>query len=97
MNIRSINAAYGAKPLNSIAKTEKKQAPERTSLPQGEQVELSDTSLSMNKLKDIIDNTPDVRIKLVEEIKTKIKYNSYPLESNFYKALESMVNDKTLI
>lgn len=97
MDIRPIAAAYGAKPVNSIAKTEKRQAPEKSTVAQGEHVELSATSLSMNKLKEIIDNTPDIRIKVVEEIKTKIKHNGYPLESSFYKALENMVTEKTLI
>jgi hypothetical protein len=96
MDIRPIAAAYGARPLNSVSKSDSKAAPEKTTVAQNEHVEFSDTSLSMQKLKDIIDATPDVRIKVVEEIRTKIKYNGYPLESNLYKALQNMVNDKIL-
>ena len=97
MDIRPIAAAYGAKPFESVGKTDKKAAPEKAAAAQSpEQVEFSDASLSMQKLKEIIDHTPEVRIKLVEEIQTKIKYNGYPLESNLYKALQNMVTDKII-
>jgi len=92
--LRPVAAAYGAKPLESVAKSGKKAAPEKTAAaPQSEQVEISDASLNMQKLKEIIDATPEVRIKVVEDIKTKIKYNGYPIESNIYKAIENLVTD----
>ena len=94
MDIRPIAAAYGAKPFESVAKSDKKAAPEKTAAaPQSEQVEISDASFNMQKLKEIIDATPQVRIKVVEDIKTKIKYNGYPIESNIYKAIENLVTD----
>jgi anti-sigma28 factor (negative regulator of flagellin synthesis) len=96
MDIRPIAAAYGAKPLESVGKTDKKAAPEKTAAAPTEQVEFSDASLSMQKLKEIINEIPDVRIKVVEEIKTKIKHNGYPLETNLYKAMENMVSNKVL-
>jgi len=96
MDIRQVAAAYGAKTIEPVAKGNKIAAPEKTAAAQTEQVEFSDASLSMQKLKDIIDQTPDVRLKVVEEIKTKIKYNGYPIESNLYKAIEGMVSDKIL-
>ncbi len=96
MDIRPIAAAYGAKPLESVGKADKKAAPEKTAAAPTEQVEFSDASLSMQKLKEIINEIPDVRIKVVEEIKTKIKHNGYPLETNLYKAMENMVSNKVL-
>ena len=90
MSINPISAAYGAKPLESVVKTDKKAAPERAAAAPTEQVEFSDASLSMQKMKEIINKIPDVRIKVVEEINFKIKHNGYPLESNLYKALEKM-------
>jgi anti-sigma28 factor (negative regulator of flagellin synthesis) len=96
MDIRPIAAAYGAKPFESVGKTDKKAAPEKTAAAHTEQVEFSDASLSMQKLKEIITEIPDVRIKVVEEIKTKIKHNGYPLETNLYKAMENMVSNKVL-
>ena len=96
MDIRPIAAAYGAKPFESVVKTDKKAAPEKAAAAPTEQVEFSDASLSMQKLKEIMNQVPDVRIKVVEEIKTKIKYNGYPLESNLYKAIEGMISNKIL-
>ena len=96
MDIRPIAAAYGAKPFESVGKTDKKAAPEKTAAAPTEQVEFSDASISMQKLKEIITEIPDVRIKVVEEIKTKIKHNGYPLETNLYKAMENMVSNKVL-
>jgi hypothetical protein len=90
MLIKSVSAAYGAKPYEPVAKSGKKATPEKSVAVPKEQVELSDTSLNLQKLGEIIDSTPEVRIPLVEEIQKKIKYNSYPIESNFYKALEKM-------
>ena len=97
MDVRPITAAYGAKPLENVVKTDKKAAPEKTAAAHSpEQVEFSDTSLSMQKLKQVIDETPEVRIKVVEEIRNKIKNNGYPLESAIYKAMQNMVADKIL-
>ncbi len=96
MDIRPVTAAYGAKPLEQVSKTDKKKASDRTAAAQKEQVEFSDASLSMQKLKEVIDGTPEVRIKVVEEIRTKIKYNGYPLESNLYKAIQNLVADKII-
>jgi anti-sigma28 factor (negative regulator of flagellin synthesis) len=96
MDIRPIAAAYGAKPLETVVKSDKKAAPEQTAAAQKEQVEFSDASISMQKVKEVIDAMPDVRIKLVEEIRTKIKYNGYPLESNLYKAMQNLVADKVI-
>ena len=96
MDIRPIAAAYGAKPLEPVVKGDKKAAPEKTAAAQKEQVEFSDTSLSMQKLKEVIDSTPEVRIKLVEEIQAKIKYNGYPLESNLYKAMQNLISNKVV-
>jgi anti-sigma28 factor (negative regulator of flagellin synthesis) len=96
MDIRSVAAAYGAKPVNSVAKSEKKAAPEQTAVAPSEHLELSEASISMQKVKEAIDATPDIRLKAVEEIRNKIKFNGYPLESTFYKAMEKMVSEKLL-
>jgi flagellar biosynthesis anti-sigma factor FlgM len=96
MNIQSVAAAYGAKPYEPAAKSGKKAAPEKSAAVQSEQVELSDTSLNLQKLRDNVAAVPDVRLAIVEEIKTKIKYNGYPLESNLYKAMEKMIQNKVI-
>ncbi|MBN1308280.1 MAG: hypothetical protein JXA18_10210 [Chitinispirillaceae bacterium] len=94
MEVRQVAAAYGAKPLEPVVKNGTKAAPGKTAAAQKEQVEFSDASISMQKMKDIIDATPEVRIKIVEEIRMKIKYNGYPIESNFYKAMENLISNK---
>lgn len=96
MDIRQVAAAYGAKSLESVAKADKKTAPKMAMAVPTEQVEISDASLSMQKMKAIINEIPDVRIKVVDEIRTKIKFNGYPLESNIYKAIQNMVSDNIL-
>ena len=97
MDVGRIQRAYGAEPLKPVAKSDKKAAPDKAAAAQKrEQVEFSDASMNLQKLKDVIDSTPDVRIKVVDEIRTRIKYNGYPIESNFYKAMQNMVNEKVL-
>jgi anti-sigma28 factor (negative regulator of flagellin synthesis) len=96
MNIERINAAYGAKPYQSSSKSNRKEAPEKSAAVPKEQVELSDLSKNIRTVTDAISDLPDIRIEIVEQIKTKIKYNGYPIESNMYKAIEKMVNDKVI-
>lgn len=96
MNIQSVTAAYGAKTFEPAAKNGKKAAPEKSAAVQSEQVEFSDASMDLQKLHEAVDASPDVRLSLVEEIKIKIKYNGYPLESSLYKALEKMFDDKLI-
>lgn len=96
MQVKSIIAAYGAKPLESTAKSGRKAAPEKMAAVPSEQVEFSEASQSLQKLKDVFNSIPEVRIKLVEEIKTKIKHNGYPMESNMYKALEKLLKEKII-
>jgi anti-sigma28 factor (negative regulator of flagellin synthesis) len=96
MNIERINSAYGAKPYQSSSKSSRKEAPEKSAAVPKEQVELSDVSQSIRAVTDAILDLPDVRLEVVEQIRTKIKYNGYPIESNLYKAIEKMVDDKVI-
>jgi anti-sigma28 factor (negative regulator of flagellin synthesis) len=96
MQIKSISAAYGAKPLEATVKSGRKAAPEKMAAVPSEQVEFSEASQSLQKLTEVVDSIPEVRIKLVEEIKLKIKHNGYPLESNFYKAMEKILKENII-
>ena len=95
MNINQALSAYGARPIDAAVKSSKKEAPEKTAatVPR-EQVEISEESQSFQKTMEAIENTPDVRIALVEEISQKIKHNGYPFETKLYKALEKMIETK---
>jgi flagellar biosynthesis anti-sigma factor FlgM len=96
MNIDRIYSAYGAKPYQNSSKSSRKEAPEKSAAVPKEQVELSDTSKTIQSISDTISELPEVRLEMVEQIKTKIKYNGYPLESNLYKAIEKLVDDKLI-
>jgi anti-sigma28 factor (negative regulator of flagellin synthesis) len=96
MNIERINAAYGAKPYQSSSKSGRKEAPEKSAAVPKEQIELSDVAQSIRSVTDAISNLPDVRLEVVEQIRTKIKYNGYPIESSLYKAIEKLVDDKVI-
>ncbi|MDG5815636.1 flagellar biosynthesis anti-sigma factor FlgM [Chitinispirillales bacterium ANBcel5] len=88
MDIRSLSNAYGAYSKESLIKKSEKVTSDIPSKKVEERVEFSDTSLNLRKIKDVVDASPEVRIKMVEEIQEKIRYNSYPIESNFYKAMQ---------
>lgn len=96
MNISRISSAYGAKPYQNSLKSSRKEAPDKSAAVPKEQVELSDTSKTVQLISDATSELPEVRLELVEQIKTKIKYNGYPLESNLYKAIENLVENKII-
>ena len=69
------SAAYGAQTYKPAVKSaDREPTPLKSPTVPGEQVELSDASVNLKKLRDIVDATPDVRIKVVEEIKLKIQH-----------------------
>lgn len=96
MNIERINSAYGAKPYQNSSKSGRKEAPEKSAAVPKEQIELSDVSQNIRSVTDAISDLPDVRLEIVEQIRNKIKYNGYPIESNLYKAIEKMVGNKVI-
>ena len=96
MDIRSVSAAYGAIPYQSSSKSSKKEAPEKSAAVPKEQVEISDISKNLKTVKESVGDLPDVRLEIVEQIRNKIKYNGYPIESNMYKAIEKLVSEKII-
>ncbi|MDO5575877.1 MAG: hypothetical protein Q4F84_02250 [Fibrobacter sp.] len=68
--------------------------PEKSAANPKEQLELSSTSQSLMKVKEAINKLPEVRLPIVDEIRTKIKYNGYPVESNLYKYIERIVENE---
>ena len=96
MDIRSIRPLYGAQVYAAAAKPGKKPTSDTPSAAKQEQVEISDASINMQKMRDAVGAAPDIRIELVEQIKAKIKFNAYPIETNLYKAVEIMVGNDIL-
>ena len=82
--------------MNPLPRAEKGSPGKHDGCSEKEQVEFSDTSLNLQKMRNLIDDIPDVRIAKVEEIKLKIKYNGYPMETNLYKAVKHMVEQRIL-
>ncbi len=91
MDIRSVSQAYGAQSFGMTAKSGKKVAPEKAAAVRSVNVEISESSLTIQKLENEVKAKPDIRIRMVEEIRHKIKHNGYPLETNIYKAVENIV------
>ncbi|MCX7727483.1 MAG: flagellar biosynthesis anti-sigma factor FlgM [Chitinispirillaceae bacterium] len=96
MDIKNVSAAYMATTGAEFQKIERKSSSsgKAVSNERKEQVEITELSKSMQKIMEAIDILPDVRIQIVEEIKTKIKYNGYPIESSLYKSLEKLISNK---
>jgi hypothetical protein len=95
INVQQISsAAYGAQSYKpaAVKSAGKEPTPPKPSAAPSEQVELSDASVNLKKLRDIVDATPEVRLAVVEEI----KFNGYPTESNAYKAIEKLIADKVI-
>ena len=90
-------AAYGVQSYEPASKgSGRKNTPPDATSANGERVNLSDASVTMKMLHDAIAAMPDVRIPSVEKIKEKIAKNGYPIESSIYKAVEKLVNNKTI-
>jgi anti-sigma28 factor (negative regulator of flagellin synthesis) len=85
-------SAYGTNGYDPTAKTTaKKSAAPAATAQEGSSVQLSDTAVSIAKLRNAINSMQDVRIPMVDQIKQKIQEDGYPIESALYKAMTKMV------
>jgi flagellar biosynthesis anti-sigma factor FlgM len=80
-------AAYG----RTAEKAKKIDPPDRNKTPVEENVELSSSSKNLQKVKEKVQEMPDIRIPLVEEIRERIKNNDYPISLRAEEALETML------
>jgi anti-sigma28 factor (negative regulator of flagellin synthesis) len=96
MNIQSINAVYGLNSYEASKRSEQKTVPAQSNTIKGERVEISAESSQLHELRDVVDNLPEVRIALVERIKTRIKNNDYPLENNLDDVVKKMIEGNIL-
>lgn len=96
MNIRTVSSIYGAKAFEPSPKNGKKPDSVKSTTMSQEIVAFSDTSLTMQKLKDAVAAAPDIRIPIVEEIKEKIKNNNYPIDRNSDTILERMIKNRII-
>jgi anti-sigma28 factor (negative regulator of flagellin synthesis) len=90
-------AAYGVNTYNPATQTPaKKSAPQGNSASDSANVQLSDTSVNMSKLQEVIGSMQEVRTPLVEAIKQKIQEDGYPIETSLYKAISKMVDNNLI-
>lgn len=82
-------SAYGARSFQPAAMGNGTKETPPQPLAAGEKVELSDVSITINRLRDKIDALPEIRIKLVEEIKQRIRENNYPFVNNLNKVADN--------
>jgi hypothetical protein len=96
INIQNVSAAaYGARTFQPAFKgSGKTDTPPQPLIGKTEKVELSEASITVSRMREKIDAIPEVRIKIVEEIKQKIKENNYPYATNLYKAVDKMMENK---
>jgi anti-sigma28 factor (negative regulator of flagellin synthesis) len=92
MDIQTISSAYGVKAYEPSAKSEKKSADSGNKTTSSQEiVAFSDTSLTMQKLKEAVKAAPEIRIPIVEKIQEKIKEDNYPIDRNAESALDRMI------
>lgn len=91
----TIERLGGLNPLDSINKTTKS-AVKNTVAPAGDSIQISDEAREMAEvyyMQEVANETPDIRVDLVEQIKEKIKdpqyLNSAVIESTANKIMES--------
>jgi hypothetical protein len=98
INIQNVStSAYGAQSFQPTIKANgKTDLPPQPIIAKSEKVELSEASMTISRLREKIDAIPEVRIKMVEEIKQKIKENNYPYTTNLYKAMDKMLENQIL-
>jgi anti-sigma28 factor (negative regulator of flagellin synthesis) len=98
INIQNVSAsAYGAQSLQPTIKASgKTDPPPQPPIVNSEKVELSEASITISRLREKIDAIPEIRIKMVEEIKQKIQRNDYPFTTNLYKAIDKMLENNIL-
>lgn len=93
MNIRSVNAAYGAENFRITKKSEQLRAQTASAAGPVEKVDLSDASRNLKEIGDVVRDLPEVRIDIVEKIKEKIKNNQYPIDYASDKAAENLAKN----
>ena len=96
MNIQPVSTAYQAQAYESVAKNNKKNANGAGLVMGQEQVELSESSLNLQKVKEAVNAAPEIRIPIVEEIMKRIKNNDYPIPTHAEKALDNMLRNRIL-
>jgi anti-sigma28 factor (negative regulator of flagellin synthesis) len=92
MEIKRISDAYQVASYGRIEPKTKKTGPEKKPESTKESVELSPSSLNLQKVKEAVQKAPEIRIPIVEEIMQRIKNNDYPISLHAEEALDKMIH-----
>ena len=95
LNIQAINASYGSK-YNKVSKSGNKSVPASNTDARAEKVDISNSSSQLQKLKAVVDSTPEIRLEVVQKIKARIKMNDYPIENNLDDLMKKMLENNIL-
>ncbi|MBN1983724.1 MAG: flagellar biosynthesis anti-sigma factor FlgM [Chitinivibrionales bacterium] len=93
MDIQIIRNIYGSN-LYDLKKntSQPKLSAETDNTDQKEKVEISSESSQLSILRQIVDTMPDVRLEVVENIKTRIKMNDYPIQNYLDETLKKLIS-----
>ncbi|MFW5960008.1 MAG: flagellar biosynthesis anti-sigma factor FlgM [Chitinivibrionales bacterium] len=91
MSISEIGAASGGRFYKTAYSATKRNADVGKTGIKSEKVEISKQSSAIAKALAAVKEAPEVRSKVVKEIKARIQINDYPLENNLNKALKDMI------
>jgi hypothetical protein len=99
MDIRSVAPGYAAQVYNvdKSEKVKKNPAPTTPTSGAGEKVEISNTSTEIRKVLETAKELPEIRIAMVDEIRSRIKNNDYPLERKLYDIMSKLMDSKVLL
>jgi hypothetical protein len=97
MEIHSIANAFQAKAAYDRSSAQpNKIDPGKAKEAKKESVELSSSSVIMQKVKEKAMSAPEIRIPMVEKIMERIKNNDYPISKHLDSAIERMLSGRIL-
>jgi hypothetical protein len=92
MEIQRITEAYQLSAYGRNGPKTKKTEPTNNAADKvKESVELSPSSINLQKVKEAVKALPEIRIPIVEEIMQRIKNNDYPISRHAEDAIDNMI------
>jgi len=96
MEIKRVADAYQVMAYDSPAAKIKKHPPAKPAEVKKEQVELSENSPNLQKVKEAVEAAPEIRIPIVEKIMERIKNNDCPINTHLDEAINNLLKQKRL-
>jgi flagellar biosynthesis anti-sigma factor FlgM len=97
MTINPIISAYGSEAVSQVRSNSGSrkgaEVESSSSFDREVKVEISAASKEMHDLRKVIDEVPEVRLQLVEELKAKIANNDYPINTKIDRIAENLITN----